>query len=186
MIYRLKRPEDSYEVVQLSLTVLAKLINDPGYQIVRKLSSSCIKLSDRWVTPSCIAHPYYATHPLTDISFWGNFLVLNRIAFDALSAHIAANGEFLPINVEGYDLTLFNCTMLGAEVKEQSLIKYQDGFPFGLETLVFDESDVAGKVIFKSELQGCKALYVSKAFKELCEAHSLTGVLFDENLLNVF
>ncbi|SEA84663.1 hypothetical protein SAMN04488051_10747 [Alkalimonas amylolytica] len=101
MIYRLKRPEDSYEVVQLSLTELAKLINDPGYQIVRKLSSSCTRLSDRWVTPSCIAHPYNAKHPLTDISFWGNFLVLNSKAFDALSAHIAANGEFLPIHVEG-------------------------------------------------------------------------------------
>ncbi|WP_139243723.1 hypothetical protein [Alkalimonas amylolytica] len=71
-------------------------------------------------------------------------------------------------------------------MKEQSLIKYQGGFPFGLETLVFDESDVAGKMIFKSELQGCKALYASAVFKELCEAHSLTGVLFDENLLNIF
>ena len=186
MIYRLKRPENSYEIVQLSVTQLAKLLDDPKYQIVRKLSSSCQSLADRWNKPSCEPHKHYLDNPLADISFWGNFLVLNQTAFEHLSPVIAQFGEFLPIDVEGFNLTLFNCTALGAEIEEQSLIKYQDGFPIGLETLVFNEQDVSDKAIFKSKLQGCKALFVNEQFKAVCEKHRLSGVIFDEDLLNIF
>lgn len=186
MIYRLKRPENSYEIVQFSVVQLAKLLNDPQYKIVRKLSSSCLSLADRWSKPSCKPHPHFENNPLSDISFWGNFLVLNQRAFEHLAQHIGQYGEFLPIDVEGFELTLFNCNTLGAEVEDRCLIKYQDGFPLGLETLVFDNKDVADKTIFKSRLEGCKALYVNEQFKSICEEHQLSGIEFDEDLLNIF
>lgn len=186
MIYRLKRPENSYEIVQLSILQLAKLLDDPKYQIVRKLSSSCQSLSERWKAPHCEPNQHYHDHPLPDISFWGNFLVLNRVAFEHLSPVIGRYGEFLPIDVESYDLTLFNCITLGAEIESQCLLKYQDGFPIGLESLVFNENDVVDKAIFKSKLEGCKALFVNEQFKVTCERHHLSGAVFDEDLLNIF
>lgn len=186
MIYRLKRPENSYEIVQLSILQLAKLLDDPKYQIVRKLSSSCMSLAERWSKPSCEPHQHYQNNALSDISFWGNFLVLNQKAVEHLSPVIGRWGEFLPINVEGFQLTLFNCTTLGAEIEDQSLIKYQDGFPMGLETLAFNDQDVADKAIFKSKLEGCKALFVNEQFKAICEKNQLSGVVFDEDLLNIF
>lgn len=185
-VYRLKRIENSYEIVQLSVIKLAKILDDPQFKIVRKLTSSRQHLSERWSKPSCNPHPYYEKNPLRDISFWGNFLVLNQKALEHLSPHIDLHGEYLPIDVEGHSVTLFNCTQSAAEIPELSLIKYEDGFPNGLQSLVFDENDLKGKAIFKSELEGCRALFVTDLFKNVCEEHNLTGVWFDEDLLNIF
>lgn len=186
MIYRLKSPEDMHEVVQLRPVELAKLLNDTDLKLIRRMFNSNESLSGRWVTPSCKAHPSFAKKPAPDISFWGNFLALNQKAFDALAPVIKNDGEFLPINVEGYSLQFFNCTQLAAEIPEQSLIKYEDGFPNGLKSLVFDERDVAGKAIFKSKLEGCNALFITDVFRNICDECNLTGVWFDEDLLNIF
>lgn len=186
MIYRLKSPEDMHELVDLDVIDLAKLINDTDFKLIRRMFNSNESLQDRWVTPSCGVHPYFAANPAPDISFWGNFLALNKKAFDALAPIIKHDGEFLPIRVEGHSLQFFNCTQLATEIPEQSLINYEDGFPNGLKSLVFDESDILGKAIFKSKLEGCNALFVTDEFKSLCEQHTLTGLCFDKNLVNIF
>lgn len=186
MIYRLKSPVDMHEVVQLRPVELARLLNDSDLKLIRRMFNSNECLSARWITPSCKAHPSFAKKPAPDISFWGNFLALNQKAFNALAPAIKNDGEFLPINVEGHSLQLFNCTQLGAEIPEQSLIHYEDGFPNGLKSLVFDEKDVAEKVIFKSALEGCNALFINDVFKSICERSALTGVWFDKDLLNIF
>lgn len=186
MIYRLKRPENTHEVIQLKVVELAKLLNDTDLALVRRIFNSCEKLSERWVKPICEPHPQFDNSPAPDISFWGNFLALNAKAYNVLAPVIADDGEFLPIDVKGYSLQLFNCTQLSAEIPELSLVKYEDGFPNGLHSLVFNESDVYGKAIFKSKLQGCRALFVTDAFKSLCEQHTLSGLRFDENLVNIF
>lgn len=186
MIYRLKSPDDMHEVVQLRPVELARILNDSDLKLIRRMFNSNECLSARWITPSCKAHPSFAKKPAPDISFWGNFLALNLKAFHALAPAIKNDGEFLPINVEGHSLQLFNCTQLGAEIPEQSLIRYEDGFPNGLKTLVFDENDVAEKVIFKSALEGCNALFINDAFKNICETNALIGVWFDKDLLNIF
>lgn len=64
-------------------------------------------------------------------------------------------------------------------------MKYEDGFPSGLQSLVFDENDVVGKAIFKSALEGCDALFVTDVFKSICDEGDLTGVWFDTELLNI-
>lgn len=186
MIYRLKRQENMHELVQLSIVELAKLLNDPDLRFTKRLFNACVPLTGRWVKPTCPAHPSYNEKLPPDITFWGNFLALNAKAFDALAPTIKADGEFLPIDVEGHSVTLFNCTQLAAEIPELSLIKYEDGFPNGLQSLVFDENDAKGKAIFKSELEGCRALFVTELFKNACEENSLTGIWFDDDLLNIF
>lgn len=186
MIYRLKRQKDAHELVQLRIVELANLLNDTDLRFTKRVFNGCVPLTERWVKPTCLAHTYYNNNRAPDISFWGNILALNTKAFEALSPIIKVNGEFLPIDVKGHSVTLFNCTQLVAEIPELSLIKYEDGFPNGLKSLVFNENDLEGKVIFKSELEGCRALFVTSLFKNICEEHNLTGVWFDEDLLNIF
>lgn len=125
MIYRLKSPDDMHEVVQLRPVELAKILNDTDLKLIRRMFNSNESLTGRWIAPSCKAHPSFAKKPVPDISFWGNFLVLNQKAFNALAAVIQNDGEFLPINVEEHALQLFNCTQLAAEIPEQSLVKYE-------------------------------------------------------------
>ena len=186
MIYRLKRQENTHELVQLRIIELAKLLNDTDLRFTKRIFNSCMPISERWVKPSCSAHPSFKDVAAPDITFWSNFLALNQRAFEALAPHIKDDGEFLPIDVEGHSVILFNCTQSVAEVPELSLIKYEDGFPNGLKSLVFDEDDVAGKAIFKSALEGYNALFITDVFKNICEESALTGVWFDEDLLNVF
>lgn len=186
MIYRLKRQENTHELVQLRIIELAKLLNDTDLRFTKRIFNSCMPISERWVKPSCSAHPSFKDVAAPDITFWSNFLALNQRAFEALAPHIKDDGEFLPIDVEGHSVILFNCTQSVAEIPELSLIKYEDGFPNGLKSLVFDESDLADKTIFKSQLEGCRALFVTDTFKDICNAHHLTGGCFDEDLLNIF
>ncbi|MBU1309268.1 MAG: hypothetical protein KKE30_07030 [Gammaproteobacteria bacterium] len=186
MIYRLKRQENIHELVQLRIIELAKLLDDTDLRFTKRIFNSCMSISERWVKPSCSAHPSFKDVAAPDITFWSNFLALNPRAFEALAPHIKNDGEFLPIDVKGHSVILFNCTQLSTEVPELSLIKYEEGFPNGLKSLVFDETDVAGKVIFKSALEGYNALFITDVFKKICAERALTGVWFDTDLLNIF
>lgn len=51
---------------------------------------------------------------------------------------------------------------------------------------MFDEDSLTGLNIFKSELEGYKALFVLEMFKQCCEEHNLAGIRFDKDLLSIF
>ena len=186
-VYRLKREINSYEVPDLDLMQVAKLIGDTDLKLVRRFARLHESIKDRWVQPECpLSEPFQNGTPLPDISFWGSFLLLNSKAKECLMPLIAKDGELLPLIIDGVHYDFFNCMSAGKEQAELCLKKYLDGFECGLETLVFNEDSLQDLNIFKSELEGYKALFVSEVFKQCCEKHHLTGVRFDEELLNIF
>jgi len=81
---------------------------------------------------------------------------------------------------------VFNCLSFGKEDDKLCVKQYVDGERVGLETLVFEDEDVAKRFLFKSELQFGGALYCSTSFKALCNELGLQGLRFDEDLLNPF
>ncbi|WP_460856882.1 imm11 family protein [Rheinheimera gaetbuli] len=166
---------------------VAKLIGDTELKLVRRFVRLHESIKERWVQPVCpLSEPFQNGTPLPDVSFWGGFLLLNGKAKESLLPLIAKDGELLPLIIDGVHYDFFNCMSAGKEQTALCLKKYMDGFECGLETLVFDEGSLQGLNIFKSELEGYKALFVSEAFKKCCEKHHLTGVRFDEDLLNIF
>lgn len=186
-VYRLKREINSYEVPDLDLMQVAKLIGDTDLKLVRRFVRLHESIKNRWVQPECpLSQPFQEGTPLPDVSFWGGFLLLNSKAKECLIPLIAKDGELLPLLVDGAHYDFFNCLSVCKEQSELCLKKYLDGFECGLETLVFDEGCLQGLNIFKSELEGYKALFVSEAFKQCCEEHNLTGIRFDKDLLNIF
>ncbi|MEL0605542.1 hypothetical protein [Pseudoalteromonas undina] len=63
---------------------------------------------------------------------------------------------------------------------------YLDGFEGGLKSLVFDDEDVSNKLIFKSKMQSGLSLYCTDNFKKLVNDNSLTGLVFNTDLLTCF
>ena len=52
--------------------------------------------------------------------------------------------------------------------------------------LVFDESDVSDKLVFKSLYQGATDLFCNDEFKDIIKKNTLTGITFTDNLLEAF
>lgn len=63
---------------------------------------------------------------------------------------------------------------------------YEDGFECGVETLVFEQSSLADKSVFKSEIYGTHGLFVTDGFKVIYDNHNYAGIVFDEDLAGIF
>ncbi|UPW20108.1 hypothetical protein M0C34_07560 [Agarivorans sp. TSD2052] len=185
--YQLKAPTGSYEVLDLDDFTLAEQLGNEG--LVETLMSASMNntpLSPLWHANIACSYFSDAKAQAYDISISGSFLVLNQTALKVLKPQLESFGEFLPISVEGDAYVLFNCLTFGKEQKSLCLTRYLEGIEDGIDSLVFDESDVQDKLIFKSKLQGASSFYCNEAFKALLAEHSLSGVTFDEELLEPF
>lgn len=127
---------------------------------------------------------------IPEISLWESRMVgllLGARAYDVFKDRLAPEGEFLPVTVDGEPMQVFNCLSYAKEDESRCVRRYVDGeLAVGLETLFFDDEDVAGRFLFKSKLQGGSELYCSSSFKALCEEVGLKGLRFDEDLLSPF
>jgi len=123
---------------------------------------------------------------IPDVSIWIDAsLVLSPKAYRMLHEPLQSSGEFLPVIVEGQTYYIFNCLTLGDEDKGNCKFEYIDDMPMGLETLRFQESS-SNLLIFKSTLQSCLTLFCGNKFKDVIESFELTGISFDENLIEIF
>jgi hypothetical protein len=131
---------------------------------------------------------------IPDISLWtggaGSSLVLSPKAFRMLEDLLASSGEFLPVTVkhekyEDQTFHIFNCLVLADADEAQTEHEYIDGVQFGLKHIGFTDS-VANLLVFKSPINNCMSLFCGERFKEAVESFGLTGVIFDENLIEVF
>ncbi|MAA93363.1 MAG: hypothetical protein CML21_02405 [Rheinheimera sp.] len=103
------------------------------------------------------------------------------MAYESLSSELSSHGEFLPIDLNGKDWWLFNCLALGAESLAECISHETE-----LEKLVFDESKLADKFIFKSALEGCKTLFCDDRLKIAMTQLPVCGVNFNTNLVEQF
>ena len=188
--YRLKEIPEKYKTLSLDVISLAKQLGD--IKISRELRAqpkNNQSLQTIWDNVSAHWQNVFDEEAaIPDVSLWrGLYLTLNQRAYDALSQAIGAEGEFLPMSIEGEHIYLFNCLTFGKEQEELCIRTYIDGMDVGgLDTLFFDEHDIQNKLLYKSLMEGARKLFASEKFKELYEQHNLQGLLFEEDLLAVF
>ncbi len=186
MIFRIEAPKNTHEIIDFDVMSMAKMLGDKDFKLVRRLSNSNISILDRWVKPSCGFNKRYKNKDAPgDVSLWGSFLLLSPLAYEALSADLSAHGEFLPIDLNGTDWWLFNCLALGAESLADCVV-HEAAHSTELERLVFDESMLSDKLIFKSELEGCKTLFCDDRLRTAITQLPRCRVNFNSNLIAQF
>lgn len=124
---------------------------------------------------------------IPDISSWrGATLILSTQAKDLLGEQLTSCGELLPISCNGIPYYIFNCLELASLNKnlskqtplEHGLIEFQE--------IVFNENDIAGKLLFKSQDEGCTSIFCGEAFAKLLDQTNLKGLKLSENLSDIF
>ncbi|AWF82574.1 hypothetical protein BTJ40_18150 [Microbulbifer sp. A4B17] len=188
-VYQLKYSPKRFKAFQLDILSLAEQLGDEGLlPLLMEFPLTNEPLLQHWGRVSDKFTPLSSTSvEISDISLWGHTsLILNEKAYKSLNEYLKGEGEFLPVIADGEEMQIFNCLSFGKEDASQCLKKYLDGYEDGLETLVFDEADVANRFLFKSKMQGCGALYCSSLFKSLCSEFGIQGLRFDEGLLDPF
>lgn len=124
---------------------------------------------------------------LPDITEWfgHNCLVLNQKAFNVLSQHLAAHGEFLPIQSESIPYWLFHSTIkTGMEKIDESRSTRtidESGF-VEMHELSFREETLKGQLIFQTEFSNYRNMYCTEEFKVMVESNGLKGLSFSTDL----
>ncbi|ELI0637176.1 TPA: hypothetical protein P0E21_004024 [Vibrio harveyi] len=120
---------------------------------------------------------------IPDVSLWlRTFLVLSPKAHNALKEHLGSVGEFLPLRFDGDSWYLYSSFQFGQEDRDQCIEKIEYGFLAGVERLVFIDSDVDKKMLFKSKLDEASNLFCNQKFVEVFQEHDLRGITFTDEL----
>ncbi len=186
-IYQIKSPVNSYNVIDLDVVKLAMALGNE--ELIRPLMSASydnLSLKDLWKKELQCNYFGEARKQDYDISVFGAYLIFKMEAYNAFHVELSKFGEFLPLNVEGVHMMLYNCLTFGREQDELCETDYLEGLDNGLKTLFFNEQNVSSKLIFKSKRQGAMKLYCSDYLKNIIESNEFKGVLFDTDLLTLF
>jgi hypothetical protein len=192
-IYQIKASANTYDIIDLDIVALAEKLEEVStfdeetlIDLLMNLPFDNTSLKSMW--PEEISCKYFgkSKEQNYDINVYTNFLVLKMKAYNLLYDELKEFGEFLPLNVEGDKMMMFNLLTFAEENKNLCEMSYLDGFENGLKTLSFDKSDTVIKTIFKSKLQGGMINFCTDRFKELVEKNNLTGIKFDTDLLDHF
>lgn len=187
MIYRLKPIVNSVEVPDLSLLQFADLLGDDDYSLILRQPRTNESLSARWKTVKCdLAPEYIEGKEIPDVSYWGSYLFMTQHAYEVFSEPLKEEGEFLPLTVTSQPMYIYIPLTFGQEDTTRTAKHFEDGYECGLEQLVFVDSDVASKWVFKSSMYGYHTLFVTEKFKKLFEQFGFTGLEFDADLAGVF
>lgn len=188
-VYQLKYIPERFKSFQIDILTLAtQLGSDDLIPLLMRAPAENTPLLPLWRKVSHSLSPLSDTATeIPDVSPWlGCGLLLSERGHRELKDHLCTEGEFLPVEADGAPMYLFNCLSFGKEDLELTEKKYLDGYEDGLQSLAFDESDTQNRMVFKSKMEGCGALYASSAFKVLCERLGLEGLRFDTELLSPF
>lgn len=187
-VYQLKELPEDYQELQLDLDDLFDSLGEEHLMTIHFQRSRNTSLLPIWKPLELEFTDVLGKNSKEpDVSLWAStYLVLNLRAYEILSDSLRHEGEFLPITIGEKPGYIFNCLSFGQEDTAVCTIKYLDGIEDGLETLYFDEDDVRDRLLFKSKMQGCQALYATEAFRDICAKHQLHGLRFEEDLLAIF
>lgn len=124
---------------------------------------------------------------IPDISCWrGATLILSSTAQNILSEKLASCGELLPITCNDQPYYIFNCLELASLDKNLSKQTPLEHGLIEFEKIVFDKSDSPEKLLFKSSEEGCTSVFCSETFAQLVNHSNLKGLIFSENLTDIF
>ncbi|HAS6253089.1 TPA: hypothetical protein RQL13_003592 [Vibrio vulnificus] len=187
-VYQLKELPEEYKELQLDLDDLFDALGEEHLMTIHFQRSKNTSLLPIWKTLALDFEDVLGKNSKEpDVSLWAStYLVLNSRAYSVLSDVLKNEGEFLPISIGEESGYIFNCLAFGQEDTAVCTVKYLDGIEDGLETLYFDEDDVQERLLFKSKMQGCQALYATEKFRDICAKYQLQGLRFEDDLLAVF
>ncbi|MES2676073.1 MAG: DUF1629 domain-containing protein [Pseudomonadota bacterium] len=122
-----------------------------------------------------------------DISCWrGATIVLSQQAYEALAEPLTAYGEFLPITCNKLPYYIFNCLQLAEIDTLKSKQEVFEGGATEIASLAFDSDSIQGKLVFKSQYEGCTAIFCSENFKNMINKLGFKGITFQQNLTSIF
>ncbi len=191
-VYKISNSTNTYDAIDLNTVRLAEILSKNTLhdksgliKMLRSIAYNNSPLKKLW--PDEVSCNYFGDSRKQDydITIFGNYLVLKMNAVEVLHEELSKSGELLPLNVEGNHMMLFNCLTFGQEREELCIKRYEDGFEYGLETLVFNIEDVENKGFFKSKLDNATSIYCMDKVKLLVEEHQLRGLTFDTDLLDL-
>ncbi|MBJ7553848.1 hypothetical protein [Marinomonas spartinae] len=185
-VYRIKYPEDSFEVIDLDMFAFADIIGDEDLTLVRSQPRTNESLKSRWKSVKCNIAEEWKNKPLPAISYWGSYLIFTQKAYDVFANTLEPFGEFLPLLAEGNQLYIYNCLTFVSEDETQCIRSYEDGYPIGFKSLAFENSDLKDKQVFKSKLFGTHTLFATDSFRSLFSQENMTGIRFDTYLVDPF
>lgn len=185
--YRLKPVENAYEVPAMDLFEFAQILGDEDLSLVRRQARTNESLLARWTPSRCeLADEYKSGLPVPDVSLWGKYLLLSEEAYNAFEPMLAKDGEFLPLRVGGMQMYIYVPLQFAQEDTSKTLKRYEDGFECGVETLVFEQSSINNKAIFRSAMYGPHGLFATSNFKDVFDTNSYKGIEFDTDLAGIF
>ena len=183
---------DSYIFQEIDLKiddVIDARPSDVDEDIVLDFSLNNYAMSDWWPTPDTefVAIDNDSKALIPDISKWmDTSLVLSPKAYRLLGDTFKEWGEFLPITVRGEIFYIFNCLTFGLVHNNLCEKSYYEGEEVGIKTIVFDNQDVATKLVFKTTYNSCIELYCGDRLKNIVQSYELSGVIFSEILVEDF
>lgn len=193
-VFQLRKPTNTYDVIDLDLVSMAKQIviktgqsfDDALDIVMEEIPDGKITLLELSKDGFDCKHDTRAKKQNYDVNLYGNFLVLNARAYECLSCVISEHGEFSTLRTDGDELFLFNPLEFGKEDLSLTEKAYLDGFDDGLKSLVFDNKDISDKLLFKSKLQGGLSIYCTDNFKSIVADNNLSGLVFSADLVSPF
>lgn len=192
-VYQIKNKAYTYDVIDFNIVELSKILSkhndlEPDTILTMFMSAARHNIEFSHLWPQGLNFDYFgkAKKQDYDISRLGHFLIMKMPVYELLKARLANFGEFLPVKAESNNMMLFNLLTFGQEQKDMCLTKYEDGFEDGLELLTFEQDDIQSKLLFKSKLEGAQKVYCTDEFKNIIQSNKLKGLVFDEDLLDLF
>lgn len=186
MIYRISTNNEQYMAIHIEPKELRAKMGD---DIMIHMGAEPTHYLDHWVKPDAtfyIPDDFPNAIKIPDLTLWGEFLVFNQKAFDALSVQLGDYGEFMPVNCEGNNYYIFNILKFVDDIagidKSQSVRKEQSGIYLGVDKLVFKE-DVIGKLlVFRTEFDDYQRVFCTDNFKANTLTEGLNGINFGTEL----
>lgn len=185
---------DGYEYQELDLTSMDVVNNAPEdipMADIIGFHRNNTAMQSWWQTPETrfIHNEGTTSGPIPDIRLWSgganSSLVLSPTAWRLLGELMQPYGEFLPVKADGETCQIFNCLTLAEADETRTSHEYVDGAEFGLKQLAFTE-DAESLLLFKTTADACTTLFCNERFKDAVESFNLSGITFDENLIEVF
>jgi hypothetical protein len=143
------------------------------------------RLTGSW-TPmkfSLFEADYEVDKPIGDFSGIASVvpLIVSSKTRDVLSSFVKDQVEFLPIETEVGDFQALNVMIVDCLDHSKSKFKrFNDGRIMRVEKYAFKPETLKGLHIFRIPEEVMSRIYVDKAFKEIVEENSLTGLDFNK------
>lgn len=193
-IYKIRSDDKNYKELSLdSLQLFDKLQLDPegpGLIDCANLGQGEEKFPHQWkkIAVEFEASPEYpGAVKIPNISVWlGTAMVFSEKAHAFLKLVLKDDGEFLPIDFKGDTYYIFNLLKKGKIDEGKSVYRWQEGIAMDLVTRVFDEQDMQDQYLFQCTHNGYGGIYCTEEFKQDCNNFELDGLLFDEDISNIY